>query len=88
MRFYSPEGFLHLNILYSSVALQAEIVNEESINQSINQSIKFIVVEGMNVCTHIMPICLQRCSKDPRASNNLRGGDKSACSYVSGKHAH
>ena len=34
MRFYSLEGFFHLNILYSSVALQAEIVNEESINQS------------------------------------------------------
>jgi len=35
VRFYSPEGFLHLNILYSSVALQAEIVNKESINQLI-----------------------------------------------------
>src|SRR6516164_4773595 len=38
VRFYSPEGFLHLIILYSRVALQAVIVNEESINQSINQS--------------------------------------------------
>ena len=42
VRFYSLKGFLYLNILYSSVALQAEIVNEESINQLIkpNKSLK------------------------------------------------
>jgi len=32
VRFYSLKGFFYLNILYSNMALQAEIVNEELIN--------------------------------------------------------
>jgi len=47
VRFYSPEGFLHLNILYSSVALQAEIVNEESINQSIIINLTLFKLKAM-----------------------------------------
>jgi len=35
VQFYSLKGFLYLNILYFNIALQAEIVNEESINQLI-----------------------------------------------------
>jgi len=32
VQFYSLKGFFYLNILYSNVALQAKIVNEELIN--------------------------------------------------------
>jgi len=42
VRFYSLKGFFYLNILYSNMALQAEIVNEESINQSISSLAIFI----------------------------------------------